>query len=405
MACQICGGSHGTIICNDPRVRDIAMNIEMRMGARIIGRDTFISNVSENDDKHRITGRINGLSKEVVIRLIHDAEERVNQETMYIDENNRDAHVRYYELYKRQLSNYQRYDDNFLKTQEQKKIYRLPHNLAKVYKGNLQKYYYYMIDNIARQQPDVIEYTNLKEKRKEVIKVKREKKKELFVMARNMIKTKTRKMGRWAYNNMDQSNPKDIMSQFIENVKTSLTKKYEEDPEINKKITEIDELSEKYEREIQNCIENRMNEMVITNNNEFRMTQYELNKIARRGMREARRNCLRQNGANIPMFRIEIREEAIETNDTQCSICWDEANSTNCIRTNCGHDYCGTCITTHMNTTRNIHSQKYRNAPRYNERFKLCCAMCRENITKFTHHGGIQDELIERARLTIIRST
>ena len=66
----------------------------------------------------------------------------------------------------------------------------------------------------------------------------------------------------------------------------------------------------------------------------------------------------------------------------QCGICWDELNDECRIITNCNHNYCDGCITSHLDSIR----AKYRRSGDICRYLDLSCALCRQNVHTLSHN-------------------
>jgi hypothetical protein len=66
----------------------------------------------------------------------------------------------------------------------------------------------------------------------------------------------------------------------------------------------------------------------------------------------------------------------------QCGICWDELNDESRIITNCNHNYCDGCVTSHLNSIR----AKYRRSGDICRYLDLNCALCRQNVHTLSHN-------------------
>ena len=66
----------------------------------------------------------------------------------------------------------------------------------------------------------------------------------------------------------------------------------------------------------------------------------------------------------------------------QCGICWDELNDESRIITNCNHNYCDGCVTSHLDSIR----AKYRRSGDICRYLDLNCALCRQNVHTLSHN-------------------
>jgi hypothetical protein len=90
-----------------------------------------------------------------------------------------------------------------------------------------------------------------------------------------------------------------------------------------------------------------------------------------------------------PMFTIDLRlsmpvvaaDDAAE-DPVQCGICWDQLNDENRIITNCNHNYCHGCVTSHIDSIR----AKYRRSGDICRYLELNCALCRQNVHTLSHN-------------------
>ena len=83
-------------------------------------------------------------------------------------------------------------------------------------------------------------------------------------------------------------------------------------------------------------------------------------------------------------FKIELLQSTCQDNDTEeCPICYDKLNPTNRVQLNCGHAFCGDCITQIL--TKNKKEKSAGTLP--------FCAMCRSRYKTFTIQSGPIAEL------------
>ncbi len=88
-----------------------------------------------------------------------------------------------------------------------------------------------------------------------------------------------------------------------------------------------------------------------------------------------------------PTFTIDLRlyappAAAAAEDPVQCGICWDQLNDENRIITNCNHNYCDGCVTSHLNSIR----AKYRRSGDICRYLDLNCALCRQNVHTLSHN-------------------
>jgi hypothetical protein len=106
---------------------------------------------------------------------------------------------------------------------------------------------------------------------------------------------------------------------------------------------------------------------------------------------------------NEQFFNIELKTEipqqvdrstTISPEDTSsdCGICWDPLEHSNCITTNCGHAFCTTCIIASMKATKEKHR---RNIP-----LTLSCAMCRGHVQQLIASDQASNNLLMNTQYT-----
>lgn len=100
-----------------------------------------------------------------------------------------------------------------------------------------------------------------------------------------------------------------------------------------------------------------------------------------------------------PIFTIDLRLVPPPAHDAttadavadpvQCGICWDELNDERRIMTNCNHNYCDGCITSHLDSIR----AKYRTSGKICRYLDLNCALCRQNVHTLSHNMSDGDKV------------
>jgi hypothetical protein len=106
----------------------------------------------------------------------------------------------------------------------------------------------------------------------------------------------------------------------------------------------------------------------------------------------ARGGTIPRQNQRQPTFTIDLRlsapaDDASAADDgdagaAQCGICWDELNDECRIITNCNHNYCDGCITSHLDSIR----AKYRRSGDICRYLDLNCALCRQNVHTLSHN-------------------
>lgn len=77
-----------------------------------------------------------------------------------------------------------------------------------------------------------------------------------------------------------------------------------------------------------------------------------------------------------PVVETEVQEIQISEEERDCPICYEIKEREEISQLNCGHKFCGDCITEHV--------RRHRREPR--------CPFCRVNITHITFQTHIQEE-------------
>jgi hypothetical protein len=103
-----------------------------------------------------------------------------------------------------------------------------------------------------------------------------------------------------------------------------------------------------------------------------------------------RRGVAQNQNQRQPTFTIDLRLAAPASADAsssaehpvQCGICWDDLNHERRIITNCNHNYCDGCITSHLDSIR----AKYRRSGDICRYLDLNCALCRQNVHTLSHN-------------------
>ena len=99
-------------------------------------------------------------------------------------------------------------------------------------------------------------------------------------------------------------------------------------------------------------------------------------------------------------FNIELKTElpeqlhrnttiSPEQTSSECGICWDPLEYSNCITTNCGHAFCSTCVIASMKVVKEIYCRSPKSYP-----MTLSCAMCRAHVQQLISNDQASNTLL-----------